>query len=383
MKHLTLMVLVIIFSSCQSIQTKDKILKLSGEITGVGDKIMKVMQITSTDIKILDTLEIKDEKFTFSKKLDEPTRIIIADDSGRKQVAFFVDNATYTMKGSYNHLRKATITTQDPQAKKMIEICQKAKDIRASSFQRRKQVKELLKALNQATSKGDTLKIKELREKYIAEKSKRKEYREQYLNLIKIHSTSAAAAFIACSPKYYDPKNLEERKKVYAILDTSLNATSSYYRELGARIKNEETFAVGHKVPNFTSNNTEGKAVSLSSIKAKVLLVDFWASWCAPCRRENPNVVKVYKEFHDKGFDVLGVSLDDKKDNWLKAIKDDSLVWHHVSDLKGWKNAVAQLYGIRAVPTNYLLDENGVILAKNLRGDILEQKVTELLGQDN
>jgi thiol-disulfide isomerase/thioredoxin len=108
-------------------------------------------------------------------------------------------------------------------------------------------------------------------------------------------------------------------------------------------------------------------------------LVDFWASWCGPCRGENPNVVEVYKEYHEKGFDVLGVSLDMKKENWIKAIEDDGLIWHNVSDLKYWNNEAAQDYAVSSIPSNVLIDENGTIIAKNLRGEDLRKKVEELL----
>jgi peroxiredoxin len=129
-------------------------------------------------------------------------------------------------------------------------------------------------------------------------------------------------------------------------------------------------------------NDTNGNPVSLSSkFGQKLLLVDFWASWCGPCRQENPNVVKVYGKFHDKGFDVFGVSLDQDKENWLKAIADDKLTWTHVSDLQYWNNAAAKLYAVNSIPSNFLLDQNGTIIGRNLRGEDLEKKVSEVLGK--
>jgi peroxiredoxin len=141
-----------------------------------------------------------------------------------------------------------------------------------------------------------------------------------------------------------------------------------------------EKTAVGAIAPEFTLNDTLGNPVSLSSYKGKFVLVDFWASWCGPCRAENPNVVKSYAKFHNKGFDILGVSLDDErsKQNWLNAIRHDGLTWQQVSDLKGWNNEVAKLYVIKAIPQNVLLDPSGKIIAKNLRADALEKKLTEL-----
>lgn len=121
--------------------------------------------------------------------------------------------------------------------------------------------------------------------------------------------------------------------------------------------------------------------LSLSELvgKSKLLLVDFWASWCGPCRAENPNVVEVYNKYHEKGFDVLGVSLDMQKDSWIKAIQDDGLIWHNISDLKYWNNEAAKSYGISSIPSNLLLDENGIIIAKNLRGEDLRNKVEDIL----
>jgi thiol-disulfide isomerase/thioredoxin len=111
------------------------------------------------------------------------------------------------------------------------------------------------------------------------------------------------------------------------------------------------------------------------------VLVDFWASWCGPCRAENPNVVKAYNRFKDKNFTILGISLDDSRDKWVRAIEKDQLTWQQVSDLKGWQNEVAKLYGIRAIPQNYLLDPKGKIIGKNLRGEALEKRLEELMGE--
>jgi peroxiredoxin len=138
---------------------------------------------------------------------------------------------------------------------------------------------------------------------------------------------------------------------------------------------------VGKYAMEFTQNDTLGNPVSLSSFKGKYVLVDFWASWCGPCRAENPNVVKTYQKFQNKNFTILSVSLDrpGQKERWLKAIHDDGLTWTHVSDLKFWDNAVAKQYGIRAIPQNLLLDPSGKIIAKNLRGEELAEKLGAVL----
>lgn len=142
-----------------------------------------------------------------------------------------------------------------------------------------------------------------------------------------------------------------------------------------------KAFMSGGVAPDFAQPDTSGVELKLSSLRGKVLLVDFWASWCGPCRRENPNVVQMFNKYKDKGFDILGVSLDSNRDKWLEAIKKDGLIWHHVSDLKGWGNAVAQQYGVNSIPHTVLLDREGKIIARGLRGPALEQKLAEIFNK--
>lgn len=143
---------------------------------------------------------------------------------------------------------------------------------------------------------------------------------------------------------------------------------------------------VGNKAPDIKMQNPEGKEIALSSLKGKVVLIDFWSSWCGPCRRENPNVVKAYMQYKDKkfkngkGFTVYSVSLDQNKESWKNAITKDSLIWdYHVSDLKYWQNEAAALYQVRGIPTNWLIDGDGIIIAKNLRGTSLETTLESIL----
>jgi peroxiredoxin len=167
---------------------------------------------------------------------------------------------------------------------------------------------------------------------------------------------------------------------LYTILSPNLR-TGKEGQQLKKTIETLRNISIGETTPVFTQPDKDGKPVTPDQYKGKYLLIDFWSSWCMPCRMENINLVNTYTKYHPKGFEVLGVSLDDSslKDAWLKAIKDDRLEWTHVSDLKGWKNEAAQLYGIKSVPQNFLIDPDGIIVATNLYGQDLNNKLDEIL----
>ena len=154
------------------------------------------------------------------------------------------------------------------------------------------------------------------------------------------------------------------------------------FEDIKRQINNEEVqnaiVNIGFQAPEIALPNPEGDTIRLSSLKGKYVLVDFWASWCRPCRIENPHLVENYKKYNEKGFEIYQVSLDKKKESWIDAIKKDELNWHHVSDLKYWNSEAATLYQVRAIPANFLLDKQGKIIAINLRGDVLEAKLSEI-----
>ena len=154
--------------------------------------------------------------------------------------------------------------------------------------------------------------------------------------------------------------------------------------DIGIKLKStfdnpDQPIDIGYYAPNFTAPNPDGQMKSLNDMLGKVTLLEFWASWCGPCRRENPNLVKIYKKYKDLGFNIIGVSLDKSMPQWTKAIEDDYLTWDHLSNLKFWQDPIARLYKVRAIPASFILDEKGLIVSKNLRGYQLEAKISELI----
>ncbi len=195
-------------------------------------------------------------------------------------------------------------------------------------------------------------------------------------SFIKDNPTSPVAAYVLYREFSY-LLTADELEYNIALFDSSLKDIS-YLKDLEVLIEIKKKTEPGNIAINFTGITPDGNEVKLEDFRGNYLLLDFWASWCGPCRRENPNLVKAYKDFNPKGFQILAVSLDRKKEDWLKGIEKDQLTWAHVSDLKFWDSKVAEMYGIRAIPSNFLIDPQGVIVAKNLHGDELFETLSKI-----
>nr|WP_295929389.1 TlpA disulfide reductase family protein [uncultured Dyadobacter sp.] len=226
-----------------------------------------------------------------------------------------------------------------------------------------------------AEEKKDTKKIQEIQQAYTKAEQERVGSIRQ---LVPQMGTSLIALFAANN--FLSPENDLDVLKKLADDFSKVEPTPTLAKGFIGSVKRFAGVAVGEQAPDFTLNSPEGKPVALSSLRGKYILIDFWASWCGPCRMENPNVVRMYDKFKDKGFDIYGVSLDDNEKAWKTAIERDKLKWLHGSELKKWNSGVAQTYGVNAIPATFLLDKEGKIIAKNLRGAALESKLTELLG---
>ena len=307
---------------------------------------------------------------TFTMKggaVEYPQMIQLVAGNTRKRTSFYLENSEINVNGSLDSLFKAKVTgskTQD-EYESFINSNKPLSDAYSGAVSK-----------YQAASQAGDAENVALIEKQID--SIQTEMTNLEKNYIKNNPASYVSPSILVSLSY--EMEGDEIESMVNGLDTSIAALPGI-KSLKERVVIMKAVAVGKKAPDFTMNDVDGNKIALSSkIGSKLLLIDFWAAWCGPCRRENPNVVKVYAEFHKKGFDVFGVSLDREKADWIKAIADDKLTWTHVSDLQYWSNTAAKMYAVNSIPANFLLDEKGTIIGKNLRGEELYNKVTEILG---
>ena len=334
--------------------------KVTGTVEGMPDGKAIIATVNGSSLDTLAKADVKNGSFEFTGNVSEPTGAYIMVIGQRGAIPFMLENANITVNAGQAGL---TVTGSEGQ-----KIYDQFMAINASAQQEAMKLQQEYQAAN-----GDQAKIQAIQEAYAKLMT---DVQAKETELIKANPDSYVSAFVIASGM--GQMEYEQLKERYNLLGEKAKA-GAQGKAIAAQIAKLESTAIGQIAPNFTITTPEGESISLYDIKGKVKLIDFWASWCGPCRGENPHVVEIYKEYHPKGLEIFGVSLDNNKEAWVKAIADDGLVWKHGSDLKGWQSAPAQLYSVTGIPHTVLLDENNKIIAKNLRGDELKQKIAELL----
>lgn len=349
-----LFLIALIMISLQSTAQKAAI---TGDIKGL-DVNELVFNYLVGDSSKSDTVKVKNGKFKWNAKLSEPEKIYIF--FPNRYFQFYAENSNIKITGHADSISDLKVSGS--------KIQDEADAYNASLKDIEDQQMPLYQKYGKV-SKEEQLKIEE---KLDDLRKQRRARTEQY---IANHPNSTFSASLV-----EDRGAMGEYVDVKAAFDLlSPTAKQSVIgQRVAKRLEVLKRSSVGEEVLNFTQNDTEGKPVTFNEFKGKYVLIDFWASWCGPCRAENPNVLKAYNNYKDKGFTVLGVSLDENGDNWKKAIADDGMPWTQVSDLKGWKNEVSDYYGIRGIPSTLLVGPDGKIIAKDLRGEILNKKLSEL-----
>ncbi len=362
MKKFTLILFVLpLFLTAQKAENS---FSIQGKINGLTQNSIITLTDFNNPSDTLSRTLLKKGGFQLMGKITEPNLFQINFHDAQKKLLLFIGNETMTIIGDINDVQS-------------IQVKGSAIHDDFTSFQNSfnplvARLSELNQKINSTPNlqRTDTLMIN-----YFANLEKIKKTIDDFI-VAKPTSPVTAFVVLATSEFEQDITVLEGR---YNKLNDKLKG-GFYGKILASNIEDSRIGAVGTYAIPFIQNDTIGKPISLSSFKGKYVLIDFWASWCGPCRMENPNVVYAFNRFKNKNFTILGVSLDQNKEKWLQAIKDDKLSWTQVSDLQYWRNEVAVKYRIQSIPQNFLLDPEGKIVAKNLRGSELQNKLCELLG---
>ncbi len=356
---------VMAFFSCggNDAATEGKV-QITGKIENAPEGLVVLTQYTDSRPKVLDTLEVDSEgAFSYDLEVTTPTFYELNLYGQRAvKLALFKENVDVT----YNFSDPASLQIEGSEdSKEMLKLEKLMEEYQLT-------VNKLNEQYYEAMSKNDTETIKRIQlDAMTLESQQAEKVKEMIISMGDSFASLAAIGLL-------NPKNdFPFIDELIAKLNTNYPGTSSIM-QMKQQLDEMRALSVGQVAPDFELPDPSGKMVKLSDLRGKYVLIDFWAAWCKPCRQENPNVVRLYNQYKDKGFEVFGVSLDRTKEDWVKAIADDQLTWTHVSDLKYFNSAAAELYKIEAIPATYMIDPDGKIIARDLRGPSLENKLAEL-----
>lgn len=311
---------------------------------------------------VLGVSVLKNGNFEFRGQVPEPVMAMIMTPDGQGTIPLMLENTNYSVRVGAEAVEVEGGVEQ--------AVFNELTGLQREIIQKRQKFEIDMKT---AYEEGNQMRLQALAEQ--VQKFMQNVQKRQF-EIVKKNANTSSAAYIVMSSAMQT--SAEELREFYDLLGERAR-TSVYGKMIVAQLAELERVAVGKIAPDFTVYTPEGKSISLYGIKAKVKLVDFWASWCGPCRAENPNVIRLYKKFHGKGLEVLSISLDDNKSKWVQAIMEDGLPWLNGSDLKGQASEVARMYGVRSIPFVLLLDEDNRVIAKNIHGNELVKKIGELL----
>lgn len=381
-KSLLVLIIAAAVVSCKNSEPKVDGFVVNGNAAGVYNGIrayLKIKDERGRDM-VLDSAIIFDEKFTFKGFAYSPEIKYLSVNSIPGDLPIIIENGNITVTIDKTNLQDSKI--EGSKSNDALTAYNAAtKVLNTERFELNKTARELRTSTDTVSIRKNNLQIKE-NSKKITEYPFEfiPNHRDNYFSLILLETLLK------------DPNtDFEKVNTLFESMDNGLKISplgikvSAQLFTIKKESERETNLNIGKIAPQFSAPDVNGNIIALNDIKGKVTIIDFWAAWCGPCRRENPNVVNVYNKYHSKGLEIIGVSLDgsptqhDAKAAWAQAIKDDNLTWHNVSNLQYFNDPVAQLYNIKSIPATYILDRNGVIVAKNLRGAALEAKIEELL----